>query len=100
MPMPDDGALIDNTALMWGKWGKQWAMDVIKWDEHVSRANVPTRWGLHLRQWHDSRWLLEQRLAQNQGNSVARTGTRASAGRPATRWQEGVAAAKAECRNR
>ena len=84
----------ERTALIWGKWSSLWASDVIKWDEHISRGNVPASWGLPLRQWHDSRWIQEQRLAHH-----GRTGTRAAAGHPATRWQDGVAAARAACRN-
>ena len=85
----------EQIASSWGKWSKSWALDVMKWNDHISRANDKAHWGKPLREWHGAQWLQDQRFANNRGNSWSRTGTRASAGRPATRWHEGIAAAKA-----
>ena len=78
----------------WGKWSKLWAQDVHKWDRHILRAHDPKNWSLPLRQWHGEEWLEQQRFDHSAASHWGRTQTRALPGHPATRWHEGVQAAR------
>ena len=82
-------------ATEWGRWSQLWAKDVLKWDQHISRAHDPGTWNEPLRQWHGKKWLHKQRFEHSTGGTFGRTRTRASPGHPATRWEEGVALAAA-----
>ena len=77
----------------WGQWGQQWARSNVSWDAHIVRAHDPNNWGLPLRNYHGERWLNRKRFEHSRQNHWGRTGTRCFAGRPATRWHEGVRAA-------
>ena len=77
----------------WGKWSTQWAKSVTTWDAHIGRAHDTKNWTLPLTQFHGEGWLNRQRFENSQRNQWGRTRTRTSAGRPATRWHEGVLAA-------
>ena len=78
----------------WGRWSRLWAKDIIKWEEHIFRANDPKNWCLPLRQWHGEAWLRQQRFDNSAASHWGRTRTRAFPGHPATRWHEGVRAAQ------
>ena len=59
------------------KWSRVWCRKVVEWDDHLNRGHDPMSW---------SRDLLQA--------AAPRDVHRAHAGRPTTRWREGVAAAK------
>ena len=85
--------LCSQFAERWGKWSTLWARDVLSWDSHITRARDLQCWNKPLRDWHDGSWLQRQRV-EHSGRLRGRTGTRAGPGHPATRWQEGVVAAR------
>ena len=72
------------TTIKLGCWG----------DRHILRAHDPTNWSLPLRQWHGEEWLEQQRFDHSAASHWGRTQTRALPGHPATRWHEGVQAAR------
>ena len=79
----------------WGKWSLHWARDVMKWDAHITRANDKNNWAKPIRDWHAEGWLQAQRFEHSFGGTWGRTRTRSLPGHPATRWSEGVRAARA-----
>ena len=58
------------------RWSRVWCGKVVAWDDHINRGHDPMSW---------SRDLLHA--------AAPRGVSRAHAGRPTTRWQEGVATA-------
>ena len=79
----------------WGPWSQQWAQSCVRWNAHILRANDPSNWGLTLRHFHGDQWISQQRFENSSQSHWGRTRTRSFAGRPATRWHEGVQAARA-----
>ena len=73
-----------------GRWSSAWARSVLRWEDHVTRANDPGAWGKHIRDWHDLAWLQRRRFENGHSGSWSRTGTRAYRGHPAMRWSQGV----------
>ena len=80
-----------------GVWSKVWAKRMISWHEHIMRTCRSPHSFPHnaavLLQYHDSKWLAEQRsvFVGSSRNSVVagRSSTRLNIGRPQVRWQEG-----------
>jgi hypothetical protein len=67
------------------KWSEAWRMRIQKWQAHLSRH--PEAWAARLLRYHDSAWLMRQRIAHNSPSVMAgRTGTRACNGRASARW--------------
>ena len=79
----------------WGRWSLQWRNHVKSWNDHVMRAHDTGAWSHKLLDWHGEAWLQERRVEASHGGMMSRTGTRAQAGRPATRWFEGLVSARA-----
>ena len=80
--------------MSFGLWSKSWAKSCMTWEAHILRAHDPGSWSHRIFSWKAESWMHAQRLAASSGSSLARTNTRASQGRPATRWYEGLTAAK------
>ena len=77
-------------------WGMVWAKRVQTWDAHLRRPRNFGSWPAKLILTQDSFWLRTQRFLQSSASIFAgKTGTRAQSGKPAARWEDGVAAAKA-----
>ena len=81
-------------ATSWGPWSSQWKRHVVTWGQHIERAHDSCLWSHKLIGWRGEGWLHERCVENSQDGALNRTATRLVAGRPATRWHEGFAAAK------
>ena len=77
-------------ALQSGLWSKHWATSIVSWSEHIERGHDERAWSPSLLQWQNSNWLLVRRYLL----PGSATRTRVCRGRPFTRWEEGLEAAK------
>ena len=73
-------------AISCGRWSQFWCKRVVEWDDHLRRCHFPKQWSTQLILYHDLVWLEARRQLVNNG----RPGVRIGAGRPTTRWEEGV----------
>ena len=72
-----------------GLWSQHWHNRVLNWDAHLDRhSDHPAT---AIRDWHDSKWLMLQRLLSGSSSIFAgKTGTRATSGKVQPRWQESI----------
>ena len=72
-----------------GKWSRQWARDVINWEDHCNRGNDATNWNNFIIDYRAEDWLNQRRLMHTTSGGEVRTQTRASRAKVNKRYFEG-----------
>ena len=88
-------AFVGRLQTMTGRWSQLWAVAVKSWGSHCVRSPDEGNWCKRLLACQDSDWIQARRNEVASCTWLGRTGTRAAAGAPTTRWQAGVEAATA-----